>query len=108
MLLEGGKFGDKRLLSRKSIELMSHDQLGKRDTEQDFGLGLGIDGIKTPLKEAGSPGQFGWGGFYNTQFVVDPKEQMIVIFMSQLSTNGDVYVNTREMVQALGFEAITD
>ena len=56
MLLDGGKAGKARLVSRKSIELMTHDQLGKVGPDQGFGLGFGIDGVKSPLTELGSPG----------------------------------------------------
>ena len=49
MMLNGGKPGDVRLLSRKSVELMSHDQLGKIGPDQGFGLGFGVDGVKSPL-----------------------------------------------------------
>jgi len=51
MMLDGGKVGDKQLLSRKSIDLMTHDQLGKISSDQSFGLGFGIEGGKTPLAE---------------------------------------------------------
>jgi CubicO group peptidase (beta-lactamase class C family) len=105
MILDGGKVGDTHLLSRKSVELMTHDQLGKISTE-DFGLGFGIEGIKTPLMETGSPGQYGWGGFFYTKFSVDPKEQMIVIFMAQLHPNGDLTLDRQ--VTALAAQAIID
>ena len=71
------KLGNTRLLSRKSVELMTHDQLGKIGSDQAFGIGFGINGVKTPLAELGSPGEYNWGGFFYTAFSIDPKEQMI-------------------------------
>ncbi len=106
MMLDGGKFGNTRLLSRKSVELMSHDQLGKISAEQDFGLGFGIEGMKSPLSELGSPGTFSWGGFFYTTFSIDPKEQMIVIFMAQLHPTGDLSLD--HQVQVLAYQAIVD
>ncbi|ABF39642.1 beta-lactamase [Candidatus Koribacter versatilis Ellin345] len=106
MVLDEGKVGNKRLLSRKSIELMSHDQLGKINPEEGFGLGFGVDGVKSPLHEIGTPGEVQWGGFYYTEFVIDAKEQMIVIFMSQLKNNGGATIN--EAAKALAFQAIID
>jgi CubicO group peptidase (beta-lactamase class C family) len=106
MMLQGGKLGDVRLLSRKSVELMTHDQLGRISDEQAFGLGFGIDGVKTPLKELSSPGTFAWGGFFYTAFTVDPKEDMIVIFMGQLHPTGGLTLDRQ--VHALAYQAIVD
>jgi CubicO group peptidase (beta-lactamase class C family) len=106
MMLQGGKLGDVRLLSRKSVELMSHDQLGHISDEQAFGMGFGLDGVKTPLKELGSPGSYGWGGFFYTQFSIDPKEDMVVIFMGQLHPTGGL--NLDSQVHALAYQAIVD
>ncbi len=106
MLLEGGKLGNVRVLSRKTVELMTRDQLGKINPDFGFGYGFGVSGIKAPLSEMGSPGEFGWGGFFYTEFVVDPKEQMITIFMAQLHPTGDLKLN-RQM-HVLAYQAIND
>jgi CubicO group peptidase (beta-lactamase class C family) len=106
MMLDEGKAGSARLLSRKSIELMTHDQLGKISSDQSFGLGFGIDGVKGPLSELGSPGEYNGGGFFYTSFIIDPKEQMIVIFMAQLHPAGDLTLNRQ--VQELAYQAIND
>lgn len=106
MMLDKGMVNGKRLLSPKSIELMTHDQLGRIGPEQGFGLGFGIDGVKAPLDELGTPGEYGWGGFFYTQFRIDPKEQMIVIFMAQLHPAGDVNIENKVMV--LAYQAIND
>jgi CubicO group peptidase (beta-lactamase class C family) len=106
MVLQGGKLGDVRLLSRKSVELMTHDQLGHISEDQAFGLGFGIDGVKTPLKELSSPGSFAWGGFFYTAFTIDPKEDMIVIFMGQLHPTGGLTLDSQ--VHALAFQSIVD
>jgi len=106
MMLQGGKLGDVRLLSRKSVELMTHDQLGRISEDQAFGLGFGIDGVKTPLKELSSPGTFAWGGFFYTAFTIDPKEDMIVIFMGQLHPTGGLTLDSE--VHALAYQSIVD
>lgn len=84
LMLDSGKLGKTQLISRKSVELMTHDQLGPKFPDQEFGLGFGIGGVKTPLHELGSAGQYEWGGFFYTGFTVDPKEDMITVFMAQL------------------------
>jgi CubicO group peptidase (beta-lactamase class C family) len=106
MMLDDGKVGSTRLLSRKSIELMTHDQLGRISQEMGFGIGFGIDGVKAPLSELGSVGSYGWGGFFYTEFSIDPKEQMIVIFMAQLHPTGDLTLNRQ--VHELAYQAIND
>ena len=106
MLLEGGKLGNTRILSRKSVELMTHDQLGKISSDQAFGLGFGIEGVKSPLAELGTPGEYNWGGFFYTAFSVDPKEEMIVIFMGQLHPTGDLELDRQ--VHELAYQAIND
>jgi CubicO group peptidase (beta-lactamase class C family) len=73
-----------RLLSRRSVELMTHDQLGRISADHAFGFSLNIDGVKGRPPELGSPGTYSMGGFFLTMFSIDPKEQMIVIFMAQL------------------------
>jgi CubicO group peptidase (beta-lactamase class C family) len=106
MMLDNGKANGKRLLSRKSVELMTSDSLGKISPDQGFGLGFGIEGVKQPLSELGSPGAYDWSGFYYTSFVIDPKEQMIVIFMAQLHPHAGVDID--EKVKTLAYQAIAD
>jgi len=106
MMLDGGKVGNTNLISRKSVELMSHDQLGTISSDQAFGFGFGIDGVKEPLQELGSPGEYSWGGFFYTAFSIDPKEQMIVIFMAQLHPTGDLHLDSE--VKVLSYQAIID
>jgi CubicO group peptidase (beta-lactamase class C family) len=106
MMLNEGKVGGIQLLGRKSIELMTHDQLGKISSERSFGLGFGIDDVKNPLAELGSVGEYKWGGFYYTAFCIDPKEQMIVIFMAQLHPAGGLSLDRQ--VEALAYQAIIE
>jgi CubicO group peptidase (beta-lactamase class C family) len=108
MMLEGGKSGNTHLLSRKSVELMTNDQLGKISPDQPFGFGLGfgIDGVRSPLPELGSSGEYQWGGFFYTGFEIDPKEQMIVIFMAQLHPTGGLRLD--QEIRVLAYQAIND
>jgi CubicO group peptidase (beta-lactamase class C family) len=106
MMLDDGKVDNTRLLSRKSVELMTHDQLGKIAADMGFGLGFGVDGVKAPLTELGSVGSYNWGGFFYTGFSIDPKEQMIVIFMAQLHPTGDLTLDRQ--VHELAYQAIND
>jgi len=106
MMLDNGKVGSTRLLSRKTVELMTQDQLGKIGPDMGFGLGFGVAGVKGPLSELGSVGEYNWGGFFYTGFTVDPKEQMIVVFMAQLHPTGGLTLDRQ--VNELAYQAIID
>ena len=111
LMLDGGKLGNAHLLSRKTVELMTHDQLGnyqfgKTGGDQAFGLGFGINGTKGPLSELGSPGEYNWGGFFYTAFSIDPKEQMITIFMAQM--HPDSGRDLEGLFHVLAYQAIID
>jgi CubicO group peptidase (beta-lactamase class C family) len=104
MLLNGGELGGTRLLSRKSVELINQNHVqGKAD---DLGYGLGFGVISEPkfLTELGSLGSFYWGGFYYTSFVIDPKEDMVVVFMAQLHPTGGLDLDRKAIL--LPYQAI--
>jgi len=89
MLLNKGELEGVRLVSRKTVELMTTNQIGKlseitlHDDGWKFGLGLGIQADREHNVDAGSVGTFEWAGLYSTRFSVDPKEDKITIFLSQ-------------------------
>ncbi len=106
MMLNGGELNGVRIISRKSVELMSQNHVqGKLDNE---GYGLGFGDVNTPqqLTELGSVGSYYWGGFYFTSFMIDPKEDMIVVFMAQLHPTGDTNLETKAI--RLAYQAIKD
>jgi CubicO group peptidase (beta-lactamase class C family) len=105
LMLNHGKVGQTQRISRKSVELMTHDQLGPKFPEQAFGLGFGIDGVKTPLQELGSTGQYQWGGFFYTGFTIDPQEDLITVFMAQLHPGAP---NTQGKFHTLAYAALEE
>ena len=105
MMLNGGELNGVRIISRKSVELMSQNHVqGKRDD----GYGLGFGDISEPkqLTELGSVGAYHWGGFYYTTFVIDPKEDLIAIFMGQLHPTGGLNLDSKAI--RLAYQAIKD
>ena len=106
MMLNGGELNGVRLLSRKTVELMTLDHFA--DTDPDFGHGLGFSVVRdaSDLNEVGSVGTFGWGGFFYTSFFIDPQEQMIGIFMCQLHPSGGLDIG--EKIRILFYQAIVD
>jgi CubicO group peptidase (beta-lactamase class C family) len=99
MLLNKGELGQKRIVSRKTIELMSSNSIGdlyifnpfKHNgiMGDKFGYGFGIRTERGVYDELESIGIFGWDGAFYTRFWVDPKEDLIGIFMSQVDSNWD-------------------
>ncbi len=89
MLLNKGELEGTRLVSRKTVELMTTNQIGKlseitlHDDGWKFGLGLGLQADREHNVDAGSVGTFEWAGLYSTRFSVDPQEEKITIFLSQ-------------------------
>lgn len=93
MLLAGGSLGDVRLLRRESVAMMMRNQLGHFDppvSQYDEGFGLGgFVNLDSPTrKRPGSVGAFGWSGAGGTYFVVDRRERMFAILMTQHVAQG--------------------
>jgi CubicO group peptidase (beta-lactamase class C family) len=95
-----------RLLSRKSVELMTQNHVQGKLDEMGYGLGFGVNSDAKYLTELGSIGRFYWGGFYHTAFVIDPKEDMIATFTRQLHPTGGLSLDAK--VMRLAYQAITD
>lgn len=93
MLLNKGSFKGKRLVSPKTIELMTMDHVGEiyPDPGLGFGLGFAVVTDVAELAALGSKGTFFWNGAFNTYFFVDPQEQLISVFMMQTSPYNGFY-----------------
>ncbi|MBI1339811.1 serine hydrolase [bacterium] len=108
MMLDGGVAPDgTRLLSRKTVELMTVDHLhmpafGRPGT--GFGLGFQVTTDLGAAGATGSEGEFGWGGAYHSTYWVDPKEGLTVAYMTQIIPAGDV--NDHGKVRALIYQAL--
>ncbi len=88
MMLNGGELDGVRILSPKTIELMTTNHLGKLPmgfgrTGIGFGLGFSVSLDQGEVGEVGSTGEYAWGGAAGTRFWIDPKENLIGIFMVQ-------------------------
>jgi CubicO group peptidase (beta-lactamase class C family) len=120
--LNGGELDGVRLVSRKTIELMTADHLPPGtamgadmprfeallpgpDMGQGFGLGFAVrnDVGRSPLH--GSPGDYFWGGAYGTYFWIDPKEKLFAILMMQSPLSRLPY---RYLMRELVYQSIVD
>ncbi|MGB5431277.1 serine hydrolase domain-containing protein [Eudoraea sp.] len=91
MMLNGGKGNGKRLLSPKTVEIMTMNQVGDLYYGQGFGLGFGITTDVAKSKALGSKGVYYWSGAYSTYFFIDPKEDLIAILMTQVQPYSNYY-----------------
>ncbi|MFO7527448.1 MAG: serine hydrolase domain-containing protein [Marinobacter sp.] len=114
-LCQGGEYRGQRIIGRKTLEFMRRNHLpGNQDLPalsigafsetpyEGSGFGLGFS-VKTDVAKSltnGSEGEFGWGGLASTNFFVDPSEDMVMIFMTQLmpSSSYPVRQELRAMV----------
>jgi len=110
MLLNGGTLDGKRLLSRKTVELMLTDQLNGLPTwlgpGVGFGLGFAVLQDVGAYGAPGSPGQVWWAGSDNTYFWIDPAEEMIGLLMTQIRPFN--HLNLMDRFQQLATQAIAD
>ncbi len=95
MLLNKGELDNVRILGRKTVEMMTTDALPadvflNNDPTCGSGFGLGVSILLDVGKaqQLGSCGNYGWGGAANTNFWVDPKEELIGIVMLQFMPSG--------------------
>jgi CubicO group peptidase (beta-lactamase class C family) len=90
MLANGGELSGTRILSRRSVEMMASvfapDTLPGRNPGEGFGLGVRVVSDPAARNTWLSKGSFGWSGAYNTHFFIDPKENVVGIFMTQVAT----------------------
>jgi len=114
MLLNKGELEGTRLLSRKTIELMTatnhidqHDATLLHSHGWKFGLGFAIQEDRAHKVDSGDIGVFEWAGYYSTRFSINPKEQMITIFLTQTSPFG-AHFGLWDKVMVLSASAIED
>lgn len=108
MLLNGGELDGRRLLSRKSVELMTVDHLNGVPYREGQGFGLGFTVVKDlgSRGQPGSVGEYGWGGAYHSTYWVDPKEQLVVVYFTQLIPARGL--DDHDKLRALVYQAIVD
>ncbi|MDG1439026.1 MAG: serine hydrolase, partial [Emcibacteraceae bacterium] len=106
MILNGGELNGVRILSRKSVELMTANNLGNIDYDAGLGFGLGFEVITDLGKygKLGSKGAYGWGGAYHSSYWIDPKENLVVVYLTQLIPAGGL--DDRNKLRALIYQSI--
>jgi len=105
-LVNGGELEGARILSPKTVELMTVNHVGSLYSDrQGFGLGFWVIEDLGRAGEPGSVGAFGWGGAYHTTYWADPAERLVAVFMTQLMPAGNL--DDHAKFRALVYQAIT-
>jgi CubicO group peptidase (beta-lactamase class C family) len=108
MILNGGEFNGVRILSPKTVELMSVSHLGDIPFNPGSGMGLGFSVLEDVGRRGtpGSVGELGWGGAYHSTYWVDPVEQLVVVHLAQLIPAGDI--DDQAKVRTLIYQAVVE
>jgi CubicO group peptidase (beta-lactamase class C family) len=107
MLLNKGEYNGKRLLSRRTVELITSNQIGDLNLGADkFGLGFEITTKQGQTQLGVSEGSFSWGGYFGTVYWADPKERLVcLLFMQQFPlSHGEI----SNKFKALVYQALDD
>ncbi|MGH8150811.1 MAG: serine hydrolase domain-containing protein [Steroidobacteraceae bacterium] len=92
MMLNGGRLGKERILSRHAVEVMTTDQLTSQQKSlpglfpgffDNVGWGFGVSVCTKRDRVDTVQGQFGWGGAFGTSWRSDPTEQLVALLMIQ-------------------------
>ena len=109
MILNGGTYNGKRLLSRNSVRMMTMNQIGdiaRPGATTKFGLGFGIATTATSAQFPMNEGTFDWGGMFATTYWVDPKEKLIgLVYRNIWPTTQAAFSNK---FKVLVYQAIAD
>jgi CubicO group peptidase (beta-lactamase class C family) len=92
MLADGGRSGDRRLLSPRGVELFASNHVGdlfegQSGRPKGMGFGLTVEVVVDPIRAGTfrSRGSFGWDGAFGTHFWVDPQEKLVAVLLIQTS-----------------------
>ena len=108
MMLNGGTLNGRRILSRKTVELMTVDHLHGIEFRPGQGFGLGFYVIEEVGARGvpGTAGEFGWGGAYHSTYWVDPAEELVVVYLTQLIPAGRI--DDHSKLRTLVYQALSD
>ncbi|GAB3886778.1 serine hydrolase domain-containing protein [Spirosoma agri] len=105
MMLNGGEYNGKRILSPTTVRLITTNQIG--DVNQGankFGLGFSITSERSASRLPVSQGSYDWGGFFGTTYWVDPKEGIVGLLYTQKAPNS--YGDLNDKFKVLVYQAI--
>jgi CubicO group peptidase (beta-lactamase class C family) len=107
MMLNKGEYNGKRLLARRTVELMTCNQIGDKNLGNDkFGLGFQITTARGQARLGISEGSFAWGGYFATTYWADPKERLVCLLFIQQSPL--IHSEIQDKFKAMVYQALND
>jgi len=107
MMLNGGELDGARILSPTTVDLMTRNHVGQLYAQagsagMGFGLGFSVRMDPGAAGVHGSVGEFGWGGAYHSSYWVDPVENLVVVYFTQVipAAGRDDHAALRSLVYA--------
>ena len=117
MMLNGGRYGSERILTRASVEAMTSDQItpAQKAASPFFpgfwdnqGWGFGLSVTTEPDDISSTPGRYGWAGGYGTTFIADPNSGLVaILLMQRLATGPDDFEINQQFLK-LAYHALED
>ena len=99
-----GSIDGTRILSPRSVKLMSTNQVGTLHSTAGLGWGLGFETVdRFGANTMSNEGAFGWGGAYGSIYRVDPEARLVMVLMIQLIPNA---TDIREVFPTLVYQAL--
>ena len=114
MMLNNGVYDGTRILSRKSVELMTDNHLDGDHYKDvkfpwDWGVGFGLGfSVTTDAGDRGVLGslnEYGWGGAYHSSYWVDPNEKLVVVYFTQVTP---IILDDHQKLRNLIYQSIVD
>ncbi|HEX8377789.1 MAG TPA: serine hydrolase domain-containing protein [Pedobacter sp.] len=106
-LLNGGTYNGNRILSRRTVDLMTMNQIGELSINgsNKFGLGFEITTSRGMSNLGITEGSFAWGGYFSTTYWVDPKEKIVALIYTQQSP---MRSDMQNKFKALVYQSLND
>jgi CubicO group peptidase (beta-lactamase class C family) len=104
MMVNGGSYNGHQILARKTVDLMTTNQVGTLYDDGGFGLGFGLVTEETKHQILSSVGNYSWGGYFSTSYWMDPEEDLIGLFFTQMAPMqyGDIH----QKFQVMTYQAL--
>ena len=105
MILNGGTFNNRRIIGRKTLEMMQKNGVGNMRGELGFGMAWDVFRPENAHNTVISEGSMRWGGMFGTDYVIDPQEELLILLYTNCLPNLSGY-NAKTMMHNVTYQAL--